>query len=92
MADPAKAGASPKSQEQSQRCPEPPEMLAASYTMPTCQPPQGTQTCGNEQSQLLLLHWAERCSSCRATEMPLASLQLGGAGSKNKITTSLSLI
>lgn len=46
----------------------------------------------NEQSQLLLLHWAERCSSCRATELPLVSLQLEGAGSKDKITISLTLI
>lgn len=48
--------------------------------------------CRKEQSQLLLLHWAERCSSCRATKLPLASRQLEGACSKDKITTSLTLI
>lgn len=44
VADPAKAGASLKSLGTVPRCPEPPEMLTASNTMPICQLPQGTQT------------------------------------------------
>lgn len=42
----------------------------------------------SEQSQLTLLHWAESCSSCRATKLPLASQRARGAACK-KMATSL---
>lgn len=59
---------------------------------PCISQPRAHKPCRNEQSQLLLLHWAERRSSHRATKLPLVSLHLEGAGSKEKITTSLTLI